>query len=98
MKQTPSPHTRLLVALFVGCLAFAHICQAQTNPTTSTARTSPEWREVRLPFSRFRTINAKTDGRLDPGETRALVFVLDGASVKVGTSGTIWIADVGVYR
>jgi len=24
--------------------------------------------------------------------------VLDGASVKVGTTGTIWIADVGVYR
>jgi hypothetical protein len=24
--------------------------------------------------------------------------VLDGASVKVGTSGTIWIADMGVYR
>jgi hypothetical protein len=64
----------------------------------AAARTSPEWREVRLPFPRFRTINRKTDGRLDPGETRALVFVLDGASVKVGTSGTIWVADVGVYR
>ena len=64
----------------------------------ASARTSGEWREVRLPFSRFRTINRKTDGRLDTGETRALVFVLDGASVKVGTRGTIWIADVGVYR
>ena len=64
----------------------------------ASARTSGEWREVRLPFARFRTINRRTDGRLDPGETRALVFVLDGASVKVGTSGTIWIADVGVYR
>jgi hypothetical protein len=64
----------------------------------AAARTSPEWREVRLPFSRFRTINPRTDGRLDPGQTRALVFVLDGASVKVGTSGTIWIADFGVYR
>jgi len=77
------------------------------NPTSAdeglewwlaSARTSGEWREIRVPFSRFRTINRKTDGRLDPGETRALVFVLDGASVKVGTSGTIWIADVGVYR
>jgi hypothetical protein len=64
----------------------------------AAARTSGEWREVRLPFSRFRTINPKTDGRLDPDQTRAIVFVLDGASVKVGTSGTIWIADVGVYR
>ena len=26
------------------------------------------------------------------------VFVLDGASVRTGTRGTIWIADVGVYR
>jgi hypothetical protein len=64
----------------------------------ASARTSGDWREVRLPFSRFRTINRKTDGRLDTGQTRAIVFVLDGASVKAGTSGTIWIADVGVYR
>jgi hypothetical protein len=64
----------------------------------ASVRTSLEWREVELPFSRFRTINPKTDGRLDPGETRALVFVLDGAAVKAGTEGTIWISDVGVYR
>ncbi len=64
----------------------------------AAARTSGEWKEVRLPFSRFRTINPKTDGRLDPDQTRAIVFVLDWASVKVGTTGTIWIADVGVYR
>jgi len=64
----------------------------------ASARTSGEWREVRVPFSRFRTINRKSDGRLDPGQTRAVVFVLDGASVKTGTRGTIWIADVGVYR
>jgi hypothetical protein len=64
----------------------------------ASARTSGEWREIRLPFARFRTINRRTDGRLDPGLTRTLVFVLDGASVKVGTSGTIWFADVGVYR
>jgi hypothetical protein len=64
----------------------------------ASARTGVEWREVQVPFSRFRTINHRTDGRLDPDETRALVFVLDGASVKVGTTGTIWFADVGVYR
>jgi hypothetical protein len=64
----------------------------------ASARTSAEWREVRLPFSRFRTINRRTDGRLDTGRIRGLVFVLDAASVKVGTTGTIWIADVGVYR
>jgi hypothetical protein len=64
----------------------------------ASVRTSTAWREVQLPFSRFRTINPRTDGRLDPGKTRALVFVLDWAAVKVGTRGTIWIADLGVYR
>jgi hypothetical protein len=64
----------------------------------ASARTSGEWSEVQLPFTRFRTLNPKSDGRLDPGETRALVFVLDHASVKPGTRGTIWVSDVGVYR
>lgn len=64
----------------------------------ASARSSRDWREIVLPFSRFRTINKRSDGALDPKETRALVFVLDGASVKVGTRGTIWIADPGVYR
>jgi len=64
----------------------------------ASVRTSLEWREVQLPFRHFRTINRKTDGRLDPGGTRGLVFVLDGAAVKAGTQGTIWISDVGVYR
>jgi hypothetical protein len=53
---------------------------------------------VQLPFARFRTINPRTDGRLDPAVTRALVLVLDFASVKVGTRGTIWVSDLGVYR
>ena len=47
---------------------------------------------------RFRTLNPRSDGRLDPDETRAVVFVLDHATVKPGTQGRIWIADVGVYR
>ncbi|MGD8897880.1 MAG: CehA/McbA family metallohydrolase [Acidobacteriota bacterium] len=64
----------------------------------ASVRTSEDWREVQLPFSRFRTINERTDGQLDPDRTRALVFVLDHAAVKVGTEGTIWIADLGVYR
>jgi hypothetical protein len=64
----------------------------------ASARTSTEWREVQLPFARFRTINPRTDGRLDPAQAHAVVFVLDHAAVKPGTEGTIWIADVGVYR
>jgi len=64
----------------------------------ASVRTSAQWREVFLPFSRFRTINPKTDGRLDLSQSRAIVFVLDGAAVKAGSRGTIWIADLAVYR
>ena len=64
----------------------------------AAARTTTAWSEIVLPFSRFRTINPKSDGRLDAAQARAIVFVLDPASVKAGTSGSIWIEDVGVYR
>jgi len=64
----------------------------------AAARTSLGWSEVQLPFARLRTINPRSDGRVDPNETQAIVFVLDPASVKPGTKGTIWISDVGVYR
>jgi hypothetical protein len=64
----------------------------------ASARTSTGWRDVELPFARFRTINPRTDGRLDPSQAQAVVFVLDHAAVKPGTEGTLWIADLGVYR
>ncbi len=64
----------------------------------ASVRTSTEWREGLLPFADFRTINEKTDGQLDPDKTRALVFVLDHAAVKVGTEGTLWIDALSVYR
>jgi hypothetical protein len=64
----------------------------------ASARTSTEWSELQLPFARFRTLNPRSDGHLDPDKTQAVVFVLDHASVKPGTKGTIWLSDVGVYR
>jgi hypothetical protein len=64
---------------------------------SASVRTSPEWRRVALPFARLRSTNPKTDGRLDLDEVRAIVFVLDRGTVKVGTQGTIWIDDLGVY-
>ena len=64
----------------------------------ASVRTAPEWSEILVPFARLRTLNPKTDGHVDPKETRAIVFVLDPATVKPGTQGTIWISDVGVYR
>ena len=63
----------------------------------ASVRTTTEWQTVVLPFARFRTINRKTDGRLDLDKVREIVFVLDFAAVKVGTKGTIWLSDVGVY-
>jgi hypothetical protein len=63
----------------------------------ASVRTTTEWRTVALPFRHFRTINRKTDGRLDLDKVRALVFVLDFAAVKPGTKGTIWLSDLGVY-
>ena len=64
----------------------------------ASVRTSPVWRRVGIPFAAFRSMDSRTDGRLDLDKVRALVFVVDRGAVKVGTAGTIWIDDVGVYR
>jgi len=53
---------------------------------------------VQLPCGRFRTLNPRSDGRLDLGQVRALVFVVDHATVKPGTRGVIRLADVSAYR
>jgi hypothetical protein len=63
----------------------------------ASVKTSPEWRRVAVPFARLRSINPRTDGRLDLDKVRAIVFVVDRGEVKVGTEGTIWIDDLGVY-
>jgi len=63
----------------------------------ASVRTSLDWRRVAIPFRRFRSINPKSDGRLDLDKVRQLVFMVDGGAVKVGTRGTIWLDDVGVY-
>ena len=63
----------------------------------ASVKTRPEWRRVVVPFARLRSINPKTDGKLDLDKVRALVFVLDKGSVKPGTKGRIWIDEVGVY-
>jgi hypothetical protein len=64
----------------------------------ASARTSADWREVQLSWDRFRTLNPRSDGRLDLDRVRALVFVLDHATVKPGTRGLIWLSDLAVYR
>jgi hypothetical protein len=69
----------------------------QTEWWFASVRTAPEWRRVAVPFASLRSINPKTDGRLDLDQVRQLVFVLDPASVKPGTEGTVWLDDLGVY-
>lgn len=63
----------------------------------ASIRTSGEWQRVTIPFTRLRSINPHTDGHLDLDKVRAIVFVVDRGAVKVGTSGTIWIDDLGLY-
>jgi hypothetical protein len=63
----------------------------------ASVRTSPEWRRVAIPFERLRSINPRTDGRLDLDKVRAIVFVLDRGADKPGTEGTIWLDDLAVY-
>jgi hypothetical protein len=63
----------------------------------ASVKTSPEWRQVALPFETLRSINPRTDGRLDLDAVRAIVFVIDKGAMKPGSRGTVWIDDVGVY-
>ncbi len=63
----------------------------------ASVRTSREWQRIAMPFARLRSINPATDGRLDLDKVRAIVFVLDKGSDKPGTTGTIWLDEVGVY-
>ena len=80
-------------------------CATRTRlrPTRAPSGGSPPCARPRsgsgssLPFARLRSINPKTDGRLDLDKVRALVFVLDRGAVKPGTRGTIWLDDLGVY-
>jgi hypothetical protein len=63
----------------------------------ASVKTSPDWRRVAIPFARLRSINPKTDGRLDLDKVRALVFVVDKGALKPGTTGRIWIDAIGAY-
>jgi len=63
----------------------------------SSVKTSTDWQRVALPFARLRSIQQNSDGKLDPDKVRALVFIVDLGAMKAGSSGTIWIDDLGVY-
>jgi hypothetical protein len=63
----------------------------------ASVRASTEWRRVAVPFERFRTRDARTDGRLDLQDTKGILFIVDVGAAKPGTAGEIWLDDVGVY-
>jgi hypothetical protein len=63
----------------------------------ASVRTSAEWRRTALPFTRFRSINPRTDGRLDLDKARAIVFLIDKGAAAPGTKGTVWLDEVGFY-
>jgi hypothetical protein len=63
----------------------------------ASVRTTPEWRRVAIPFSRLRSLDTGSDGRVDLAKVRQVVFLVNQASVKPGTEGTIEIDDLGLY-
>jgi hypothetical protein len=63
----------------------------------ASVKTTTDWRPVAVPFSRLRSINPRTDGRLDLDKVRALVFVIDRGALKPDTQGAVWIDDLAVY-
>jgi carbohydrate binding protein with CBM11 domain len=69
----------------------------RTETWFASVRTSPEWRRVSVPFAAMRSTEPKSDGALDLRNVRAIGFVVDRGAVKLGTAGTIWVDDVGVY-
>jgi len=52
---------------------------------------------VSVPFERLRSINPRTDGRLDLDRVRMIAFILDQGAVPPETSGRIDFAGLGVY-
>jgi hypothetical protein len=62
-----------------------------------SVRTLTEWRRLALPFARLRSINPRTDGKLDLDKVRAIVFLIDRGAAKPGAQGRVWIDDLGVY-
>jgi hypothetical protein len=63
----------------------------------ASLKATPEWRRVAVPFARLRSLNPKSDGRLDLDKVRGLVFVLDPGAARPGARGEFWIDRLGAY-
>jgi len=62
-----------------------------------SVKATTEWRRVAFPFSRFRSRDAHSDGRLNLDATTGIFFIVDTGMAKPGTAGEIWLDDLGVY-
>ena len=63
----------------------------------ASVKSTRAWRPVTLPFSRLRSVEPHSDGRLHLSEIEAIVFLVDMGAMAPGTEGTIWLDDLGVY-
>jgi len=63
----------------------------------ASVKTARDWRRVTLPFSKLRSLDPQTDGKIDLDRVRAIVFVIDKGAMKPGSHGTIWIDELGAY-
>ena len=69
----------------------------KTESWSASIKSSSRWRNVTLPFTRLKSVAPHTDRQLDLHDTEAIVFLVDIGGVAPGTSGNIWIDDLGVY-
>ena len=62
---------------------------------SASMRTTTAWRRVALPIARFRSINPRSDGRLDLDQIREITFVIDKGTMPLGSHGSIWLDELG---
>ena len=68
-----------------------------TESWVASVKTTTDWRDVVLPFSRLRSVDPDTDGAFDLADVRTIVFLVDIGALPPGTEGTFWFSDLGAY-
>ncbi len=68
-----------------------------TETWFASTKAGPAWQRRAIPFAAFHSTDPHSDGQLDLEKVRLVAFVVDRAAEKVGTRGTIWLDEVGVY-
>jgi hypothetical protein len=63
----------------------------------TSVKARQDWRRVAVPFSRMRSIDPRSDGRLDLGKVRLIAFLVDAGAEAPGTEGRVWLADLAAY-